>query len=492
MADSITVPLGGFLNSNGYYYQLTVSYKLSDANTAITIPNSIIQRIEIYSKLNKLDIDATIDLIDISGQISKIFKQKFVFFEIDVQRYKVADVGSNFNLTNSETKFEFDYQFRHDFILDKFQILNRGEGNAYTYRFKLISAHSVKLNSIIRYSNWGLDITDHKNDNETDIIGILQNCANSCGVSIKTFSDPFADKDTRLSNVRLQYCTSANDNFYSIFDYLMKRLYFYPDKKIESLWFISAVGDPFYELFLTDINDKTTITFDSRPLIISAWDTGVESLVADYINFAVVNKLNVKDVIQSLYPVNRWDYSLLENKLKPSNVTSEDIINYSNTSYLKGANAGEVGPSDIYLTNTKGLDQFTDYVNAGRVATYTPYNSTRSFGYSNTMPSIYDEQMKYLLEKNAIVVNAQGDLKRIPGSAIFINKQNKSLTSDDPSNISVQNLKEIYAEYSGEWIIESVRSIISPMTNNMQFDFFRQNLVMFRNAVLTNNSNKKQ
>ena len=132
------------------------------------------------------------------------------------------EIEESFDNNISISKFSDTNRFQHTFLINNIEILNR-EKSIVDYRINLVSSKLLNCMTNIEYSNYG--------GSPVPIFEILKICIAQAKLS------PDKSFDNVKTNVSLPYITTGNDNLFSVFEYLMRRLY-YLEKRDDSLKFL--------------------------------------------------------------------------------------------------------------------------------------------------------------------------------------------------------------------------------------------------------------
>lgn len=129
------------------------------------------------------------------------------------------------------------------FLIQSINILQRAD-NYIKYKINFVSLNIYNCLSTIDYSCYG-----HWN---TTILDILRDCIQHVRLKVDQ-----ASFDMVKSDVRLDYITNGNDNLFSIFRYLMNKMYYYRTKD-DSLKFL--LWDTFKEQYrMIDLKNRHTL-----------------------------------------------------------------------------------------------------------------------------------------------------------------------------------------------------------------------------------------
>ena len=164
--------------------------------------------LDIGSGFNDLFLEATLEYSDPTGQVLSFVGRQNVACNINF-----VEIHQDFDESFGCESIRPERSFKHDFLVKKLEIVKR-EGADIKFKIHLIGNEWLKLVANIAYSNYS--------KGKQSIFDILQQCLmlNDLPVNVGSF-------ETAKSKVSISYATSGSENVFTIFDYLMERLYYY-------------------------------------------------------------------------------------------------------------------------------------------------------------------------------------------------------------------------------------------------------------------------
>lgn len=420
--------------------------KNTDNNFSYALENGFILNCEITSELNKLFIYGSMEYIDTYGRFDKFITTSNSYItisicEVEEEIKEEKSVGwLNFGSKKTVTyKYSEDKSFLHTFYIEKMEILER-KGNALTYKISFVSNLFLSLLKNIRYTNYDLE--------EESIFDIIKNCMNE--VKLKVDETTF---DEIVTDVKLHYISTNNDNLLSITNFLMNKLYYYSktDDSVKFLYF--DIKKEVYKIF-----DMKNLTYNMGvyeiPMSFTDQTYEVVAQGSTPIGFGTVTKFENSKVLKNQYThiIHSYDFD--------KNIFSQNII--------------QPYKLNSYINNHREEKNFIDRYNLNSIVSENDY--INNFTYWNGDINIYDYVVNTLTKNNAIVINVVGDILRQCGSLvnITINRSMKDIISQ--KLYDSREMLNRYKNYDGIWVAGRVRTIISPRQST-----FRQNIVLFRN-----------
>lgn len=387
-------------------------------------------------KLNDLLLKGHIIYTDRYAQVDKMINQHFGYAQIMF--------ALNKNETDDQVGIgDIDDQnmFMHDFIISDIKILDR-QTSIITYQIDIVSMNWFRCIANLQYSNYGKD--------PEPILTMVKNCFGIAGLQIddETFS-------LVKSSVTSNYITQLNDNLFSVLQYLMHKLYYFP-KRDDSVKFI--VLDWLNNKYrLLDMKNRQT-TMGSFPTVLSFFKSNTELIVQqEPTSLGSIKKSMPKTLAyENLFEKDLFSYDYRYNAFMHNVVEQDETIGYCNNKIDNG-----------------------DYIQKYQKMFEIPSLKFIQHGsYWNNMYAAYNSTIEMLEESNAFVVNITGEMHRQPGSltVITLDRTMPDVKSEDKSEF--EKTKQKYKTYEGMWFAAKVRNIISPSKQ-----FFRQQVVMFRNFI---------
>lgn len=398
------------------------------------------KRFEYVNELNNLLLTGSILYTDKYGIVDQFIEEPYPWCDIFL-----CEVEEQFDNSIAISKFSDTNKFQHTFLINNIEILNR-EKSIVDYRINLISSKLFNCMTNIEYSNYG--------GSPVPIFEILKICIAQAKLT------PDISFDNVKTNVSLPYITTGNDNLFSVFEYLMRRLY-YLEQRDDSLKFL-MYNDQSDTYQLVDLKDSNSCP-GSFAIVVSFFKSSAEHVAQqDPVNFGVVTKLPKSKMIPTLF---HQDMSTFE----------YDSNQFGNTPFAEDENSVYFNNKFEVGTSTKPKIQTMPKVEG---LTYKHYGST----WSNRV-DFYHDYVQDLVDSNSLIVNAVADINRKPGSIVTIgvDRSTKDLEHDDPQ--SMDDLKRRYQTFEGAWIASKVRHIVEPNAGSGGNGQYRQNLVLVRNFL---------
>lgn len=428
---------------NGQKYSIVVTfYNFIDGQRKKSCALDILsmKKFEYVNELNNLLLTGSILYTDKHGTVDQFLEEPYPW--CDVFLYEIEE---SFDNNISISKFSDTNRFQHTFLINNIEILNR-EKSIVDYRINLVSSKLLNCMTNIEYSNYG--------GSPVPIFEILKICIAQAKLS------PDKSFDNVKTNVSLPYITTGNDNLFSVFEYLMRRLY-YLEQRDDSLKFL-LYNDQRDTYQLVDLKDSNSCP-GSFAMMVSFFKSSSEHVVQqDPVNFGVVTKLPRSELIPTFFQQDMSTFEYNSNQFGNSPFSEDENLVYFNNKFEVGISTK---PRIQALPKAEGL-------------TYKHYGSA----WSNQI-DFYHDYAQDLFDSNSLVVNVVADINRKPGSivTIGIDRTTIDLEHDDPQ--SMDDLKRKYQSFEGPWIASKVRNIVEPNGGSGGNGQFRQNVVLIRNFL---------
>ena len=306
---AIQIPASAIdINGFAYVYNVVVQSFEKEKSTVDPINQKDIQLIQFSNKLNQLYMDGIIEFTDTTGHFDKYMYLQYSFVNINIKEYSKIESG-DIKMGYVRSKLN------HDFLKDRIQILERNESNV-KYRFYLVTSKILNLIRKIEYSSYGkgMDVTDH----------------------LKTFLVDFDEMEIgktieeNKDGIVIEYITNGNDDFFSLFRFLMNRLYYSGKRFLGQLRYLYLdINTNKYEWF---IPDKTSSRF--RSIMIGAQEKGLDRMMlgdnGEVRLGSVINKPKVQ-AIRSIYEQRMTTYDIASNSFSKDVLLSKTLVNMYGT-----------------------------------------------------------------------------------------------------------------------------------------------------------------
>lgn len=431
-----------FMYNGTRYTLLAALYTLvgGKRERSCTLDVMSLERFEYTNELNDFLLHGSITYTDKYGSVDQFIEEQFAYCEVSlIENEEQIDGGVTI------TKLSDTNRLVHIFLVDSIEILSRTK-SIVSYQINLVSAKWLNCALHLAYSNY--------DKGPQEIFQILKACMQMAGVQ------PHADSFDKIkSNVSLSYITNEDDCLFSIFQYLMRRLYFLEDRD-DSLKFL-AYDEQDDSHRLIDLKDSSSNTGESE-LIVSFFKTSSEHMAqSEPINFGVVTKVPRSHFLPSLFSEDRYSYDF------DSNAIDETVFDDT-------VNSG-------YLSNKYDMPKTKPKYSKMVQMQNSSFQHPSSVWHSHL--DTYHDFQDGLFNGNALVVNAAGELTRKPGSivTVAVDRSAKDLNGDKTEDL--ENLKTRYKAFEGPWIASKVRHIVEPNKGPDGNGSYRQNIVLFRNFL---------
>lgn len=450
--------MGGFsvtdttFKYSGKQYGLAV--KLLDLDTLdqdgkayqFDMSNGGIDSLDIAAGFNDLCLEATLDYTDPSGQVLSFVGRQNVACNIDF-----VEIHKDFDQSFSAELIDPAKSFKHEFIVKKLEILQR-EGVDIKFRIHMVGVEWLKLVANVTFSNY--------NKGTQGIFDILQQCLMMNDLPVNS-----ASFETAASKVAIQYATGGDENIFTIFNYLLERLYYYAgnyEEAMKFIWIDHITGE--YNLF--DFS-KPAAANNPKNLIITTNPSNLEKAGEEEPNqLASMSGYPTTDYYKSLFQRKISQFSYDSNQFQTDMITDNEILQYSNTALLM---------------QQAGTLQFFKTPSSGEV---TGRHISRCSSWQNNV-NIYVEQAKNLLVGHSIIINTSGNIAWKPTMAVnlMFQKDIREVKTEDQGEYD--RWDQSYAGLNGTWIMTKIRHIIQPKDKK-----YRQNIVLARNFKMPTEAKK--
>lgn len=434
--------------------QYGLSIKLIDLDTMadgnpyqFNLANGCIQILEIAGGFNDLFLEASLEYSDSTGQVLTFVGRQNVACNIDF-----VEIHQDFDASFGSETIRPERSFKHEFIIKKLEILQR-EAASIKYKFHLVSMNWLKLVANIAFSNY--------DRGKQSVFEILKQCLVVNGLDVDTQS--FNDIG---SSVSLNYATSGRENVFTIFNYLMNKLYYYASNYEETMkfvWIDHITGQ--YKLF--DFS-KPPLAVNPKNLIITTNPSNMEKVAEREPNqLGSMSAFPTTQFYESLFQRSISEFSYDSNEFTTNLITDDQILEYSNsTALVQSSNTKQFrkAPSIPDLTDSKYLSRCSTWDNP---------------------TDIYSEQATSLLVGRSIIINTSGNIEWKPTTVVNLSFQKDEREMKGDTQKEYDNWDKTFAGLNGTWIVTKVRHIIQPIEKK-----YRQNLILARNFKMPGDSKK--
>ena len=441
--------MGGFnIQESTFKYsgkQYGLAVKLIDLDTLqedgkayeFNMSNGGITMLDIGSGFNDLFLEATLEYSDPTGQVLSFVGRQNVACNINF-----VEIHQDFDESFGCESIRPERSFKHDFLVKKLEIVKR-EGADIKFKIHLIGNEWLKLVANIAYSNYS--------KGKQSIFDILQQCLmlNDLPVNVGSF-------ETAKSKVSISYATGGSENVFTIFDYLMERLYYYAqdyEEAMKFIWIDHITGE--YNLF--DFSKPAGVKNPKNLIITTNPSNAEKAAEQDPNQLASMSAYPATDYWKSLFQRKISEFSYDSNQFQTQMITDDQILQYSN---------------QAVMMQQAGTLQFFKTPPVGEI---TGRHLSRCSTWQNNT-DIYTEQAKSLLVGRSIIVNTSGNIVWKPTMAVNLIFQKDAREVKGESQEEYDKWDKSYAGLNGTWIISKVRHIILPNEKK-----YRQNLVLTRN-----------
>lgn len=409
---AIQIPASAIdINGFAYEYNVVVQSFEKEKSTVDPINQKDIQLIQFSNKLNQLYMDGIIEFTDTTGHFDKYMYLQYSFVNINIKEYSKIESG-DIKMGYVRSKFN------HDFLIDRIQILERNESNV-KYRFYLVTSKILNLIRKIEYSSYGkgMDVTDH----------------------LKTFLVDFDEMEIgktieeNKDGIVIEYITNGNDDFFSLFRFLMNRLYYSGKRFLGQLRYLYLdINTNKYEWF---IPDKTSSRF--RSILIGAQEKGLDRMMlgdnGEVRLGSVINKPKVQ-AIRSIYEQRMTTYDIASNSFSKDVLLSKTLVNMYGTD-----NQSKQGVVQNLMFDKNYVNNISQWDNDN--ANYFDFVSNQ-------------------IDQNSVIFETSGQLDSLPSDIVGVKIMDKA--KDEHSNIK-------YGEIEGIWFISKTTQIFRPNDDQPQF-----------------------
>lgn len=402
-----TIDINGF----AYEYNVVVQSFEQEKSTVDTINQKDISLIQFSNKLNQLYMDGILEFTDTTGHFDKYMYLQYSFVNINIKEFAKIESG---DIKMGQVRSEFN----HDFLIDRIQILERNESNV-RYRFYLVTSKILNLIRKIDYSSYGksMDVTDHLKLFLTDYDEL------QIGKTL----------DENKDGIITEYITNGNDDFFSLFRFLMNRLYYSGNRFLGQLRYLYLdINTNKYEWF---IPNKTSSRF--RSILIGAQEKGLDRMMLGDIGEvrlgSVINKPKVQ-AIKSIYEQRMTTYSIASNSFGEEILLSKTLVNmYGSYDQKKQGVVQDLMFDKNYINNISQWDNDN--------ANYFDFVSNQ-------------------MDQNSVIFETSGQLDSLPSDTVCVKIMDK--VDEEHSNIK-------YGEIEGIWFISKTTQIFRPNDDKPQF-----------------------
>ena len=446
---AINIPKACF-RYQGKKYKFSAA--LSDADGHVLgLDSSHVKEFEYVNELNKLCLVGSLVYEDVEGKVVNYVSKRHVNVAI-----RIVELDQQSDSTFTIEKEKEDSIFEHVFIANSIDVLGREEA-VITYKLNLVSTSYYHLVANVQYSTYASENGPHP------ILKSLQDCLSmNNNESMQQLCDAKSFEKS-MDSLKLDYITQCNDNKFTVFKYLMNKL-FYCESKDTSFKFL------YYDEYkcqykLLDLgNLNSTCQGVADPIVISMFKTKEELyMYQNACDIGTVCKFPKTTSFKSTFSKQHSSYDYGKNIIRTQITSQDELNNYANSYYND-----EVANQSIF----QKMPYEFQYMQAG--------------SFWNNDFSTYFDICNALLADNALIVEIDGSMKRQPANVISL------MVPPDPSNQTTEDgnqykdLKDRYSQLQGEWIIGKVRHSISP-----EQETYRQNLILFRNHLNQSQVEKK-
>lgn len=404
-------------------------------DSSVPLDNNSVERFSWSNILNDLVIKGELVYIDLYGKLDKFIDRQYAFCQVYFSQIQQQVDGEI--MLESEVQ---DCFLKRIFLIDKINILERN-GNAITYKLSLIDSTIFNFQQLITFSNY--------DRGPEPVFDILKACIQSAGLRVDV------DSFDRVSpDVSLNYTTSGKDTLLSVIKYLMSRLFYYQkkDNSLKMLFFneLANVVQAF------DVKDQNTGTQIDHVILSMMKSQLEEQLQTEQTQLGCVADIPKSKLLQSFFTNHIISYDMDANDFKDDTIEADTIFQYYD--------------SNVELEDAVG--KYSSPIGSN-------YKHNIRDAYWNTDMSIYSDMVNNMFRNNAVVVNVDGHLGRLPASYMTV-----SIDRDEqiiPPGESVELYKDQltrYIGFEGMWIVSRVNNYVEVRAQR-----FRQSIFMFRNFI---------
>lgn len=424
-----------YITYAGKKYFFGASIYENNQDNDFSLDNNAIESFTWENALNDLIIRGELVYSDSYGKMDKFIDKQYAFCQIyfaEIDRRYDNDIIIE---EQSQTNV-----LKRVFLIDKFEIVDR---NAETIKYKLglIDSSIFNFQQLITFSNYDKD--------PEPILDILKACIQQADLKI--------DKDTfdRVkSDISLNYITAGKDTLISVVNYLMSRLFYY-QKKDDSLKliFFNEIMDV---IQLFDVKDRTTGTqIDSVVLSLmkGKQETQIQS---EPVQIGCIADMPKSKLLKSFFTNHIMSYDMAKNDFDDNTIQTDTIFQYYNKSMELEGNIGKYSSvkDNIFRHDVRDA-------------------------YWNTDMAIYHNMVDNMFQNNAVVINVDGRLGRLPASymTVSIDRDEQVIPPNENPELYQDQLTR-YLGFEGMWIVSKVKHYVEVSSQR-----FRQSVFMFRNFV---------
>lgn len=431
-----------FQNGDGRQYTLIVTLSPdSDVfadETAVSLDGYGIEEFTYTSELNSFVLTGHITYVDRYGLIDKFLEQQHCKCNVIFAEMLVDDDGEV-----SNGQMDEENCFQHSFIVDNLKIVKRVDEEI-TYQIDLVSIQWYNCIAKIQFSN---------NDKEPQsVFEILK----ACMATVQLTTDDMYDAVT--TEVKFNYATQANDNLFSVFNYLMDKLYFWNQKDNTLKFLVYNWYEDNYHLL--DIAASSTL-MGMKTTILSFFKSNTELLTQQTPSNigSYTNGMSKTDLYSLMFNKDVYEYDLVSNEFKNKDpVKQQSLVNFMNQRMSYG-------------------EYMSKYHKLGLESTTLKFDDKKT--YWNNALDIYFNLVDIMQATGALTLNVVGDILRQCGyeEVLVVDRDMNALRDDSTEEIKQMSTK--YTGFDGPWIVSKVVSIIRPNEN-----LFRQRIALFRNYIM--------
>ena len=257
----------------------------------------------------------------------------------------------------------------------------------------------------------------------------------------------------------MSYITNGDDNLFTIFSYLMRRLYYFESRDDSLKFLVYNEQSTMYQL--VDIKNSSSNTGQFE-IIVSFFKTSTEHMAQqEPVNFGVVTKHPKSAFTSTLFTQDMMAFEYESNEFKNMPFAEDENIAYFSNKFDAPKTKPKIG-------NIPAMQNMSF--------------KHRASTWKNDI-DLYHDYQQAMFETNSLVVNAVGEITRKPGSivTIAVDRSSKDLNGNRTEDLN--NLKTRYKAFEGPWFASKVRHIIEPNRGPEGNGSYRQNVVLFRNFI---------
>lgn len=402
----------------GRWYYFTAMISNPDKSIgAQNLDNKNLELFEYTNEINSLCLYGNIIYNDLDGSISRFFNRQDNHVEVLCrQMEKVSEGGSSehpsLEMFVDTARSDGANVFAHSFIVQNIKILYREKQNV-TYQISLISVAWYLLCAKIDFSNYPLNVpaTDKKPRNGyTMIKNFLVNAFLPKQDTFNVDTESFDAAAKTANEIEIPFITNGDDNCFSALRYVMDKLYWSKkqiDKTVKFIAFNPVTNT--YKCIDYSI-DNSWNSCEKPFIILSMFETDYEQEL-----FSVNNQLasiagkNATATYEDHFEHKIWEYDPSLNSFTDSGTLKKkdiaelynnkpDNFKVINRMATKDKYPLQLNP-DWFLHKDKYYHRLTDW--------------NRSY-------SVYQSLIDNLINRDALIVNTEGDVTHQPGACMGI------------------------------------------------------------------------